>query len=162
MLVYLLACAGSAVDVGFVGESGTTTSCIEEALTPARAALLTPDGCGYMVNAFTDDEQIRFVLDTPAFASLLTDGTADATWKLPDDAVRLEVETGCRMRRGWCGESGSASAVYTYTPTAGTVQVTGTGLDANVVITGLSLVSEYDDSVTLEDIDWSVTLYGAP
>lgn len=163
MLLFLLGCDGREVGVSFGGfETGFSTDCAMTELTDTLASTLSPDGCGYMVTAFDAGEQAKLSLDAPAFADLVTEGTVDTTYTLPDDTLRFDIEVGCHMKRGWCGEAGSPNTVYTYSPTAGTLQVTGAGLDVRVVLTGLEVAEEEGEPVALSDRDWEVTLYPTP
>lgn len=164
MLLLLLAC-GASSDVFRITDSGFATSdCwLESGLPAAFETGLVLDGCGYQITGFNEAETLKLSFDVPVFADLLTSGSADTTYTLPDDAVRFSVVAGCRMKRGWCDQRGTASEVYTYTPIGGSVTVTGTGLDAHVAMTGVSLAeAEYGYSAAMGDVAWDVTLYPTP
>jgi hypothetical protein len=161
LLIGLLGCDGVS-DVFFVRETGFSVGCETTVwLSDGFAKDLEPDGCGYMVTAFSAAEDTKLSLDVPAFADLLTEGKADATYKLPDDAVRLTAEAGCGMKRGWCDQSGTPGTSWSYEPAGGTVTVTGTGLDAKVSLTDVFLAGDAG-TVYPGDVEWTVTLYPTP
>jgi hypothetical protein len=149
----------------FCGDTGGAS------LSSDFTGTLTPGGCEYIVVAPNDDDTTRLVLDVPAFADALTDGSAEATYTLPDDAVRLTVEAGCNLDAAFCTDDidGSATITSTYTPTAGTITVTATRVDGDsgnatvtvdLTFTGVELADESGDTVTIDTLTWTgLTLY---
>jgi hypothetical protein len=132
---------------------------------------LEASGCQYLLTAF--DEYARLTLDVPVFAEAVVEGTAAATYTLPDDVVRLTVELGCNMDERLCAEGGTPSITGTFTPTAGTITATVTRDEASgtpdggyqslatVTLEGVTLEDEDGASVTMDTITWTdVRLFG--
>lgn len=153
------------VETGGAGFSGCDGGW-EDTVASDFAAALEPDGCQYRVTAVGDS--LRVLLDVPAFAAALADGSASATYTLPEDAVRLTLEQGCNLEAGWCEAEGSATIFTTYTPTAGTVTVSAAQegasgeLLATVTFEGVTLVSDMGADVAMDPLTWTdVRLYGS-
>ncbi|MDP2307219.1 MAG: hypothetical protein Q8P18_14430 [Pseudomonadota bacterium] len=136
----------------------------EGTLGSGFASTLEPMGCQYRITAVGDS--LRLLLDVPAFADALTEGSGAATYTLPDDTVRMSVEVGCNLDAGWCGAEGEASIVQTYTPTAGTITVSTTREAASddalatVTFEGVSLEDADGESLAMDTLTWTdVRLY---
>ncbi|MFN7144656.1 MAG: hypothetical protein ACK4YP_12840 [Myxococcota bacterium] len=134
------------------------------ALEAGWAADLDAVGCGWHLRAVDRSGTLLLTFDVPAFAAALDGAPASASYALPDDAVRLTLDNGCLLGEGLCGglDEGTPSVSYTYSPTAGAVDVTvaedGT---ATVVFTGVALANGEGDTTTL-DGTFTVTLEAEP
>ncbi|MDP2313736.1 MAG: hypothetical protein Q8P41_12585 [Pseudomonadota bacterium] len=129
-----------------------------------------PSGCQYRITALGPD--VRLVLDSTAFADALTEGSGSGTYTLPDDNVLLEVETGCNLDAGVCGEDGTAVVDNTFVGSAGTITISATrdeasGTDggyeawANVTFTDVVLEDEEGNLLAIDALGWEgVRLYG--
>lgn len=168
----LAACPGRGfgIETDFV-ETGASFTCGVESDEPLGAGFVTalePDGCRWMITALDDDGFRSLTLDVPAFAEAVAGTSVSTIYTLPDDHVRLEVRTGCGLAEGACTEARSAPLVVrTYAPTAGTVAVDATPSDdgalATVTLTGIELVSEFEETASIGAVTWTdVRLYPAP
>jgi hypothetical protein len=170
MLISLLLAACSGGEMFLEREFiETGFSCSSEMDAPLRdgfEASLTPDGCRYQIQALDTDGFQRLTLDVPAFAEAFAGAPVSTTYTLPDSTVRLEATAGCALNLGVCTDSAAEPIIVrTYTPTAGTVAVNiteeGGSLLADVTFTGVTLVNEYDEEVTISALTWTdVRLYG--
>jgi hypothetical protein len=163
MIALLLAgCADHSL-VGVAGASGAATCDGDSgALSGGWADDLAPDGCRYFVQAPNDDGSVLLTLDVPAFSDT-TAGDA-VSYALPDETVRLEVTTGCGLDQGLCGEAASfePSVSRTYTPTAGTLDITlarGDTTTATVTFTDVAFEADDGATTTLTATTWEVALY---
>ncbi|MDP2305336.1 MAG: hypothetical protein Q8P18_04845 [Pseudomonadota bacterium] len=149
-----------------IGDSGMSCgSGSEEPLSSGFAGGLDPEGCRYTVAATDAKGTVQLLLDVPAFADAAAGNPVSVVYTLPDDVVRLEVDVGCGLSAGWCGDDEASGFVArTYTPTSGSVSVESTPdgdeADAVVVFTDVNLVDEYGETAIV-DTTWGVRLYAA-
>jgi hypothetical protein len=167
-LVFLLALTGCGfgseeaigVEDGMVGCGES-----ESSLGADWAASLEAEGCQWYLRAVDDRETVLLSFDIPEFAAAYEGESLDAAYVLPDDAVRFTVEVGCGMDQGVCQDAEFTPFVAdTYTPTSGSVRVTGTPsgefADVTVTFTDVILQSTLGEVAELPALTLSVQLEG--
>lgn len=148
---------------GVVGSDFCDES-VADAVDDDWAEDLDAVGCGWRLRAVDPHRWLLLTFDVPAFVAALDGEAASVSYVLPDDAVRLTLDAGCRLEDELCGgaDQGTPTVMYTWEPTEGVADVSLTeDATATVVFTGVTLENAEGSTTTL-DGTFTVTLEATP